>query len=264
MKSRFIQTRFWDDDKVLSLSKNARYLYIYLLTCSYINICGAFQLADVKIQFETGISAEELRDAQYEIVKVGKVKFYEGWVYVVNARKNNNFEKYEGNFKAMLKEIAKIPEGVKENFDIKINTPPTLVSHYSDNSVTLPRNKKQEISNKKETVKFGVDFSPEVSKVVDHYKEVFHLSYVQKLLENSTAAGHLIANYGLDKVMVMIEEAKRTKGQKFYPQIGNLMDLLEKWEKLDYMLARDRKDEPKKEDLSVKTSIGKEVKNGNQ
>jgi hypothetical protein len=58
----------------------------------------------------------------------------------------------------------------------------------------------------------------------------------------------------------MIQKAKDNKGKRYYPSIGNLSDLLEKWEKLDYMLTRDEPEKKKEEDLRVKTSIGKEVK----
>lgn len=140
MKSRIVQTRIWDDDQILEMNKFARYLYIYLLTCSYINICGIFQLANSKIMFETGLTKKDLELAQDDLIRQKKVMFKDGWVCVVNARKNNNYEASELNKIACQKELDKVPCLIREFFDTTIDTSMGVVS-------ILTRNKKQEIRN---------------------------------------------------------------------------------------------------------------------
>ena len=257
MKVRIIQTRFWDDNEVLNLSKLARYLYIYILTCAYINICAVFQLADMKIMFETGLSNDELDNSKKEVDKCGKIKFYNGWIFVVNARKNNRFERSPDNYKAMMNEFSKVPSEVLIKFNIKLDSSVDTSVGSSVDTTKKPIIKSKK--PKKETIMIDVIFSPEVLRVMDYYKKIFKVSTIKKIIENSASARKLIESYGTGSVLKMIEEAKKAKTKKYYPLISNLMDLEEKWDKLDSMLARDKAEEPKKEDLSVKTSIGKEV-----
>lgn len=139
MKTRIIQTRFWDDDFVNGADIYTQHLYIYLLTSQYINLCGIFQLPERKIMFEAKLSEKQFDSAKKSLEESGKVFFYRGWVFVTNARKNNNYENYDGNKRALGRELEKVPTEVKDYF----NSSPTLVSQYTDS------NNKSEIRNNK-------------------------------------------------------------------------------------------------------------------
>jgi len=116
MKTRIIQTRFWDDDAVESVSKDAQHLWIYLLTCQYINMSGIFKLKDIFIQDQTKLTASELEKAKVELQKTGKIYFYNGWVYVVNAEEQNKYRNSPQNEVAYSKELAQIPDKIKSYF----------------------------------------------------------------------------------------------------------------------------------------------------
>jgi hypothetical protein len=139
MKTRIFQTRFYDDEDITDMTIYEQHLYLYLLTCQYINISGVFQLSPKKIQFEAKFTEEQFMEASKKLTELKKVLFYKGWVYVVNARKNNNYERSDDNKKACKNEIDRIPLEVKEYFDTVL---PTVL-------LPVPIIHKQETINKK-------------------------------------------------------------------------------------------------------------------
>lgn len=116
MKTRVIRTRFWEDEKVVNLSREAKLLFIYLLTNSRINLIGIFELTDRIIQFETGLKQEEISNAKQELQDSLRVIFYEGWIYVVNAIKHSDY-KGDKNEIAKGKEAVMIPDNVVKYYE---------------------------------------------------------------------------------------------------------------------------------------------------
>lgn len=116
MKTRIIQTRFWDDLFVSESDIYTQHLYIYLLTSQYINLCGIFQLPESKIKFEAKFTDNQFESAKENLQKAGKVFFYKGWVCVKNARKNNNYESSPKNATALVKELNLVPEEIAKAF----------------------------------------------------------------------------------------------------------------------------------------------------
>ena len=114
MRTRIFQTRFYKDKEVLKLSLEAQHLFMYLLTCEHINICGIFELPDPYIIQESKLTQEQLDKAKKELQDMNKVIFEDSWIFVVNARKNNNYEESDLNKLAMAKEMKKIPENLRK------------------------------------------------------------------------------------------------------------------------------------------------------
>lgn len=139
MKTRIFQTRFYDDDFIVDSDLYTQHLYLYLLTCSYINICGMFQLADAKIRFEAKLTETQLERAKSRLVATKKVLFRDGWVYVVNSRKNNNYEKSEKNVIACDNELSKVPDEIKSYFTGVIDS----TIHTTMDSSQKPKTKNQ-------------------------------------------------------------------------------------------------------------------------
>jgi len=150
MKTRIFQTRLYKDREILRLSLEAQHLFIYLITCEHINICGIFELPDPYIILESKLSLEQLSSAKKELQKLKKIIFKDSWVFVVNARKNNNYEKSRDNYKAMLKELNRIPEYIAKVFDEY--SPYSSIESTLNSSVdsSPDSNNKQEIINKKQ------------------------------------------------------------------------------------------------------------------
>lgn len=151
MKTRIIQTRFWDDEFVVEADKLTKYLYIYILTSQYINISGIFQLHDKKIMMETDLTPKQLKDAKAELTKKYKVLFKDGWVCVLNAEKNNRYRNSPKNETAYEKELAVVPVNIKSFFlesDTSMHT--TIDSSIGSSSDT--NHKSKTINHKSKTI----------------------------------------------------------------------------------------------------------------
>jgi hypothetical protein len=116
VKARAIQTRFWDDEFVAETDLFTQHLYLYLLTCQYINLCGIFQLPTKKIMLEAKLTEKQFEQAKMNLEVARKVVFYGGWVYVVNAEKNNAYVLSDKNKKPLQKELEQVPEEIKSYF----------------------------------------------------------------------------------------------------------------------------------------------------
>lgn len=152
MKTRIIQTRFWDDAFISDCSLFTQHLYIYLLTSQYINICGVFQLPIKKILYETKLTEKQFEIAEQELSQADKVYFFKGWVFVKNAMKNNNYIKSSSNQKAYEKELSRVSDDVRSFFDSTVGS-----TAHSTSTVTI--NNKQEIRERDSTVGSTVKIS---------------------------------------------------------------------------------------------------------
>ena len=161
MKTRIIQTRFWDDEFVSECDIYTQHLYIYLLTSQYVNICGMFQLPEAKIKFEAKLTDHQFSQAKSILESSKKVFFFKGWIYIVNARKNNRYEKSDDNKTACNNELDKVPSLVKNYFNQAFDS--TVES-------SVDSNQKQEIRNKKQETKEGFILSKdEIQKLKDKF-----------------------------------------------------------------------------------------------
>jgi len=156
METRIIKTRFYQDGKVSELSYEAQNLFMYLLTCKYINISGKFELPDRLIIFEHKCTENQLKKAKVELETAKLVIFKDNWIFVVNAEKNNKYRNSPNNEKVYNNELDRIPESIKKYFnDILDGTIDTTsdstvdTTIYSRNKYKII-NKEQGIRNKKE------------------------------------------------------------------------------------------------------------------
>lgn len=178
MKTRIIQTRFWDDEFVSSTDIYTQHLYIYLLTSQYINISGMFQLPTKKILLESNLTENQFNTAKNNLETANKVKFKDGWICVLNACKNNKYTNSPDNQKAYDREVSQVPDKIRAYFDSSVES-----SVESSGGVvsTLPINKNSELINKKredfkkfivtlkESEEFaGIDIDRELLKFKDY------------------------------------------------------------------------------------------------
>lgn len=116
-----VWTKIWEDEWFQSLSDHAQKLFLYLITNSRIGISGCYEVTDRTIMFDTRI--KDLDKVKAELHP--KVRFYNGWINVVNAQGYNGFTG-KSNEKALENELKLIPKEVKDAlFSEKGYTPPT-------------------------------------------------------------------------------------------------------------------------------------------
>jgi hypothetical protein len=211
MKTRIIQTRFWDDEFVTEVDMYTQHLYIYLLTSQYINISGMFQLSPKKIQFECKLTDLQFQQAKETLEVAGKVFFSEGWVYVVNAMKNNNYTRSEDNSIAYNRELERVPTVIKDYFYTKQTVRDSTVDSTVHSTSTVPINKNKEIINKKSEIrnKKEVDFekiSQDLQVTQKDAKRIY-----EKMIDYTKAKGKDYSDYSAalrNWVRKEIEEGK--------------------------------------------------------
>lgn len=70
-----IDARFWDDEKVLTLSPDARYLLVYLLTTKHRNVLGCYQLPRAYALEDTRLPEKRFSHAWRELFGSGIVTY---------------------------------------------------------------------------------------------------------------------------------------------------------------------------------------------
>lgn len=152
MKTRIIKTKFWQDSDLLIFTKNAKYLYIYLLTCPHVSLTKFFEISEKFIELETGLSKNDIKMAKKELQKAKKAFFHNSWCYVPNLEKHNRYKASPLTTKAYKDELSKIPQSVINAFRSvvfpQLDSTMDTTMHSTHNTEII--NKKQEIRNKKE------------------------------------------------------------------------------------------------------------------
>jgi len=143
MKTRIVHTKVWRDEWFANLSKDAKFLWLYLITNDQINICGIYEITNREILFDTGI---EVTDKMKDELKP-KAIFVKTWVFIPNIEKYNKYRNAPTNQKVFDTEISRIPDGIIEAIlsDTSIGT-----SIYTHPILQEIRNKKSEIKNKEQ------------------------------------------------------------------------------------------------------------------
>lgn len=135
MKTRIVHTKVWKDQWFVNLSKDAKFLWLYLLTNDKVNISGVFELSDREILFDTSIDTSILTSIKHELKP--KAFFCKGWVRICNVERYNKYLNSPLNVTSCIRELSYIPDDIKKELNIP-----------SDTSIYTPINKEQEIENK--------------------------------------------------------------------------------------------------------------------
>lgn len=108
MKTRIIQTRFWDDDFVSELDTETKLLFIFLLTNNTIGLTGIYELPLRLIAFQCGLTEKKVINAFLKLEP--KVIYDKGWIVIKNAFKYNNYASNQKQKIAYMKEWKSLPE----------------------------------------------------------------------------------------------------------------------------------------------------------
>ena len=160
MKTRVIQTKFWDDPFIVKAPTDARLLFMYLLTCSQIGLTGIFEVSVEEVELKSGLKGKKLNEAFSYLESNGKVHLYGTWIKVVNAAKYNNYSNGEKNEIATAKERENIPLKVFTYFESKKESLDTPLEGVfgTPNSAYKSETRKQELEKGVEVLGEG-DFS---------------------------------------------------------------------------------------------------------
>jgi hypothetical protein len=146
MKRRSLETRFWKDNYIQSLTANGKLLFNYLLMNEYVNIIHIYELPETYISLETGITIKQIQDLKIKFQQDNKFLFKDSWIKIVNADK---YEHYEGNLNDRAKEnlLKIIPSHVLDYFNTPIDRDIDTQPKVSSNQYPITNNQ-QSITNK--------------------------------------------------------------------------------------------------------------------
>lgn len=184
MQTRIIQTSVFRDDWFLSLKAINRFLFIYFLVNEHVSILWLYQCPDALILFETGVTPQELSDAKSKFEEDGKIAFYKGWIYLLNAYRYENY-KGESNETAKAKFLEKIGNEVLDWYNNKKDRgvgrgvlTPSRIQNTETHSINIDREKKSFFENsskliveeKKEIVATSVipDLTWDIHALIDY------------------------------------------------------------------------------------------------
>lgn len=117
-----VHTAFWSSDTLKALSDDARFLALYLLTCSHGNMAGVFRLPMGYATEDTGWVVERLDNGFRTLSESGFIARDErsGWVWVRKYLEWNRPDN-PNQWKAVDKLVAQVPASV--SFHAELNSP---------------------------------------------------------------------------------------------------------------------------------------------
>ena len=165
-KGRYINTKFWDDEYIGTLSPMQRYLFLYILTNSLTNLSGIYEITLKRISFDTGMTQEEIQEAFDRFSQAGKIYYAQGWLWI------KNFQKHQSPSIKIQQGIAyqmqDIPKNILDLFAIEI---PEVASRESKKPVAKAKPAEPEVlvkpvdlTPKEKAVKFFTE--PETQELV--------------------------------------------------------------------------------------------------
>ena len=112
-KLRSVSTGFWSDPFIEDLESDEKLLFLYLITNEKTNMLGIYEASIKKICFETGLNKETVLKALKGFERLGKVKYVNNYVVLVNYMKHQN---YNTNMKKSAIDIYNnLPKDLKDN-----------------------------------------------------------------------------------------------------------------------------------------------------
>ncbi|HHV99974.1 MAG TPA: hypothetical protein GXX36_10480 [Clostridiaceae bacterium] len=106
-----VESRFWQDEKMRTISDDARYLMLYFLTSPHRNIMGFYFLPSPYACFDLGWDEKRFQKALQELLQTGCVK-YDACTHVVliqNYLKHNPLEN-PNQVKSAIEKFSEMPQ----------------------------------------------------------------------------------------------------------------------------------------------------------
>lgn len=108
---RQVHITFWQDPFILELTAEEKYFYIYLLTNSKTTQCGIYEISELVIMLETGLSKEKVGELLDKFIGYKKIKYDRNTkeIFILNWLKFNSIEGINTE-KCVLKELKTVKQ----------------------------------------------------------------------------------------------------------------------------------------------------------
>ena len=114
-KKRSVNTAFWSDPFIEDIAPEYKLLFLYLITNEKTNMLGIYEASKRKMSFETGLSLETIKDGLEVFERLGKVKYVDNYIILVNYMKH---QKYNTNMKkSAIETFNELPMSVRTGLD---------------------------------------------------------------------------------------------------------------------------------------------------
>jgi hypothetical protein len=113
MKNRMVNTDFWTDGYIDTLSPNEKLLFLYFLTNGNTSICGIYQIPLNTTAAQTGLDKNIIINILFKFEKEGKMIYRSGWIAIKNFIKNQN-QKSPTIQKGISEQFANVPIDLKK------------------------------------------------------------------------------------------------------------------------------------------------------
>ena len=117
MKTRIVYPRLWYDEKFAATSKNAKLLFMYLITNNQLTLTRYLHITNRQMMFDTGMTSVELEEAKKDLSTIGWVFFFENWVYHNHLAAYVDYSGNERVSSSRASELKSIPPEVVTYFD---------------------------------------------------------------------------------------------------------------------------------------------------
>jgi hypothetical protein len=189
-KLRSVSTGFWSDPFIEDLTPSEKLLFLYLITNEKTNMLGIYEASLKKISFETGLNKDVVLNGLKAFESIGKVKYVDNYVILVNYMKHQNFN--TNMKKSAIDVYNNLPNQLKNKDIIVTKSNPSegfesLLKHFGMvRKIEIEYEYEYEIETKKEitpTAEFFIDkdLNQAFLEWIDYRKEI------RKTLKPSTA-----------------------------------------------------------------------------
>jgi hypothetical protein len=265
MKSRAFQSKFFVDPYIQTLGLKERYVYIYYLFNERVNWLGCYEISDRTVLFEIGdeITEKDLLSAKKKFSDDQKILFCNSYIILKNSEKYETHMTNKQLMGSAMKQFVGLPDNIKKVF--VSYKPKEIIDEYNRwfdllglelDICSLQCNlqtgysvdegqrqgKGQVISNKdKENKKsnFPKLILEEEREIIKFFKVVYGIkTELPNNNEQIKAAKWLFKEKGLDMTCKSINAAFACRGLEYAPSINSLMELRDKYGKLEEFYKR--------------------------
>lgn len=246
-KSRYINTRIWEDNWFSELDQIEQLVFIYFLTNPMTNLIGIYEISKKTISRSVGLDIELLNALLERFEGSGRVFYRNGWIVLPNFIKHQNWRSPSIK-KGIETALLEVPEELRGMVYIPYIEGVDTVSHLIKPNI-IKSNRTEASPQEKEKE----DILMKLKVIISKYIEI-------EDIDNKTNKAYMIRlynSYGKDisKVEDLCKAVKSYSGKEYAYSIYSVKALYEKKPKIESRLKVDNK-----KNLNLTKSLTKEEK----
>lgn len=115
-KQRYVNTRFWDDNYIVSLDPIEKLLFLYFLTNPLTEVSGAYEIQLKRVALDTGIDRDMVQKILNRFADEDRIIYRDGWIFIANFIKHQtDNEKINKGIETL---INTAPEWIRDRVSI--------------------------------------------------------------------------------------------------------------------------------------------------